>query len=176
MVASGNSDEARAKPRRRALGEDQMAEFGDEGIGTAASPDAADEVHAEGRDDGPVRIQIDEFERRFERAAHAASLGVWDWDLVTNSFVYSRRAKEICGFPPDATVTFEQVRSVTHPEDLVWTLPLARRALDPDERAREPYRYRIRRADTGELRWVLAHGEAIFAEIEGVITHPLAAG
>ena len=102
-------------------------------------------------------------------AAHAASLGVWDWDLSTNTFFYSERAKQICGFAADAAVTFEQVRDVTHPEDLAWTLPLAQRALDPKLRARDPYRYRIRRADNGEVRWVIAHGEAVFAEMGGEV-------
>ena len=100
--------------------------------------------------------------RRFEIAAHAASLGVWDWDLVTGEFYYSQRAKEICGFAPDAEVTFEQIRSVTHPDDLPRTSALARRAVDPAVRAQEPYRYRIIRADTGETRWVLAQGDAVF--------------
>ena len=116
-----------------------------------------------------VGALMDEIEGRFEKAAHASLLGVWDWDLDNNNFVYSARAKEICGFPADASVTFDQIRAVTHPDDLVWTLPMARRALDPVERARQPYRYRIRRADTGEVRWVLAHGEAIFAERDGEI-------
>ena len=102
-------------------------------------------------------------DRRFEIAAHAASLGVWDWDLRTNSFFYSTRAKEICGFSPDQDLSFQQVSAVTHPDDLPWTSAQAQRAIDPNIQSREPYRYRIRRADTGEVRWVLAHGEAIFA-------------
>jgi len=105
---------------------------------------------------------MDEVERRFEIAAHAANLGVWDWDLATNAFVYSPRAKEICGFDLDSPVTFAQILAVTHPEDLPRTTALAERALDPAVRANEPYRYRIFRADSGELRWVLAHGSAIF--------------
>src|SRR5207249_296853 len=43
------------------------------------------------------------------------------------------------------------------------TSALARRALDPKERLRAPYEYRLLRAD-GEVRWVLAHGEAVFDE------------
>jgi PAS domain S-box-containing protein len=31
-----------------------------------------------------------------------------------------------------------------------------------------PYRYRIRRADTGEERWILAHGEATFEVVDGI--------
>ena len=105
---------------------------------------------------------MDEVERRFEVAAHAANLGVWDWDLATNAFVYSRKAKEICGFNPDLPVTFEQILAVTHPEDLPRTTALAARALDPAIRATDRYRYRVVRADTNEIRWVLAHGHAIF--------------
>lgn len=105
---------------------------------------------------------MNEAERRFEVAAHAASLGVWDWDLVTNTIFYSPRAKEICGFHPGSPVTYEQIVAVTHPEDLPHTQAIAARALDPAVRAHEPYRYRIVRAHTGETRWVFAHGHAIF--------------
>ena len=101
---------------------------------------------------------------RFEIAAHAASLGVWDWDLTTGKFYYSERAKEICGFDPSKDVTYEQIVSVTHPDDLPWTSALGARSIDPQVRARDPYRYRIVRADTGAVRWVLAHGEAVFDE------------
>ena len=100
---------------------------------------------------------------RFEIAAHAVSLGVWHWDLQTGVFYYSERAKQICGFEAGGEVTFEHVRSVTHPDDYPWTTALAARSFDPADRAEEPYRYRIFRADTGELRWVIAHGKAIFS-------------
>jgi hypothetical protein len=93
---------------------------------------------------------------RFEIAAHAASLGVWHWDLQTGVFYYSERAKQICGFEVGGEVTFEHVRSVTHTDDYPWTTTLAARSFDPADRAEEPYRYRILRADTGELRWVTA--------------------
>ena len=101
-------------------------------------------------------------DHRYEIAADAALLGVWDWDVTTNAFFYSPRAREICGFAPDAEVTFEQILAATHPDDLPWTSALAERALDPEIRAKEPYRYRIVRADTGEVRWVIAHGRAVF--------------
>jgi len=107
--------------------------------------------------------EIDE-RQRFEIAAHAASLGVWDWDLTTGGFYYSARAKEICGFDPILDVTYEHVVSVTHPDDFPWTSALGQRSVDPAIRAKDPYRYRIVRADTGAVRWVLAHGEAVFDE------------
>jgi len=107
-------------------------------------------------------------EARLALATRAAGIGIWDWDLRTNAITYSDRAKEICGFPLDQPVTYEQVRGVTHPEDLPRTSAMARRALDPDKREQEPYEYRLLPAD-GSVRWVLAYGQAIFQNNDGVV-------
>jgi PAS domain S-box-containing protein len=105
-------------------------------------------------------------EARLELATHAASLGIWDWDVATGRMTYSPRAKEICGFSSDQEVTYADARAVTHPDDYPRTSAMARRALDPAICEREPYEYRILRPD-GTVRWVLAHGEAVFAEADG---------
>src|SRR6185295_6001643 len=102
-----------------------------------------------------------ESERRLRLAVEAAGIGIWDWNLVTNEMVWSEQAKAIAGLRPDAPVTYEMVRDLTHPEDLPQTSAMARRALDPKERLRATYEYRLIRAD-GQVRWVLAHGEAVF--------------
>ena len=96
-----------------------------------------------------------------ELAVRAGGIGIWDWDLRTNRMNYSVQAKSIFGFPSDGDVTYEQVRDATHPEDLPTTSALARRALDPKLRDKQPYEYRIVRTD-GAVRWLLAHGDAIF--------------
>jgi PAS domain S-box-containing protein len=106
---------------------------------------------------------------RLDLATQAAEIGVWDWDVQTDQMVYSERAKAICGFPPGAPVTFKQVRDATHPDDLPHTSAQARRALDPALRDRSPYEYRIVRPD-GTIRWVIAHGQAIFPEESGSAT------
>jgi PAS domain S-box-containing protein len=97
----------------------------------------------------------------YDLAARAGGIGIWDWDLRTNTMNYSDQAKAIFGFPPDAPVTYEKVRDATHPEDLPNTSALARRALDPRIREKHPYEYRIVRSDGAE-RWLLAHGHAVF--------------
>jgi PAS domain S-box-containing protein len=103
---------------------------------------------------------------RLRLALEAAQLGAWDWNLLTNEMEYSERAKQIFGFPPAAPVTFEQVRDATHPEDLARTSEMSRRARDPAIREQVPYQYRIVRTD-GKVRWVVAHGEAVFATVDG---------
>ncbi len=110
--------------------------------------------------------QRKEVEARLRLAIEAAQLGIWDWNLLTGEMVYSARAKEIYGFAPDAPLTFDQMRGATHPEDLVMTSDLSRRARDPAIREKAPCEFRIIRPD-GSLRWVLAHGEAVFAPVSG---------
>jgi PAS domain S-box-containing protein len=102
-------------------------------------------------------------ERRLDLATSAANIGIWDWDLTTGVIDYSPRAREIVGFSPDQTISFNMLQDLTEPEDLLHTGPAVERALDPDVQSDEVYQYRIRRYDTGELRWILAHGSAIFA-------------
>ena len=99
---------------------------------------------------------------RLALAAEAAQLGIWEWDIPTNSFVYSRRARAICGFDEDGEVTYEDVVRVTHPEDFPHTSAQAQRALDPALRERSPFEYRIVRTD-GSIRWVRAFGYAVFS-------------
>jgi PAS domain S-box-containing protein len=110
--------------------------------------------------DRNARSREREIQKRLEIALSAADQGVWDYDLVTGEMVYDERAKQIYGFPPDQPVTFEMVRDATPPEDLS-TLAQFERAIDPTTRDRSRYEYRIARPD-GTIRWVLAHGEAVF--------------
>ena len=107
-------------------------------------------------------------EARLDLATRAAELGFWEWNLLDNSFVYSPRAREICGLPQDdAPLRLEQLQALTHPEDMPRTHAMLLRAIDPDIRERLPYEYRVVHPD-GEIRWVVANGEATFAAVDGV--------
>jgi PAS domain S-box-containing protein len=93
-------------------------------------------------------------------ACRAAGVGIWQWDLVTGRMDYSDVARRICGFPAAGEVTFQMVYDITHPDDVDWLKAKTAEALDPARQEPTVFRYRILRADTGELRWLLAHGEA----------------
>lgn len=97
----------------------------------------------------------------------ATGLGTWEWDLVTNRMMYSDRARAIFGFG-DRIVTLEMVRNATHADDLPRTSAIAAAALDPARREKAPYEYRIVRTD-GSVRWVLAHGAAVFEQQGGEV-------
>ena len=93
------------------------------------------------------RRHVEWAETRLSLATEAAQLGIWDWDLATNFFVYSPIARSICGFPPDRDITFDDVVAVTHPDDYPHTRAQSLRALDPNIRDETPYEYRIVRRD-----------------------------
>ena len=108
-------------------------------------------------------------EARLELAARAAELGIWDWNLLEGTFACSARAREICGLPDDGTpLEREQWRACIHPDDRPREHAMLLRAIDPSLRERVRYEYRVVHAD-GQVRWVLAHGEATFADVKGTV-------
>jgi len=116
-----------------------------------------------------AELALADSEARLKLAVVAGNIGIWDWDLTTDEMTYSEEAKAIYGFPARQPVTYEMVRDATDPRDLPHTLNLAKLSLDPLVRSKQPYEYRIIRSD-GQLRWILAKGEATFATIDGVET------
>lgn len=64
-------------------------------------------------------------------------------------------------------VTRDQIIAVLHPDDHRIAREQAERGLNPSLKRREPYRYRIHRADTGAQRWIHAFGEPVFATVDG---------
>lgn len=106
-------------------------------------------------------------EQRLRLAAEAAGLGVWDRDLSNDAVLYSTQARAIYGLPLEGPVTLDMVRAATHPEDLALVLEAARRTMDPAIKQDLPCEYRVVWPN-GEIRHVLAHGEAIFEMREGV--------
>lgn len=114
-----------------------------------------------------AELALERSERRSRIAAEAAGLGIWEWDLRTNSFSFSSGARQIFGLPISGEeLTQQQLNELLHPDDLPEVLRLSARALDPTIRGRDPYRYRILRANDRTVRWIMAHGEAFFDEAD----------
>lgn len=105
---------------------------------------------------------------RLDLATRAAKLGVWDWALGTGEIEFSPRAREIWGFPSDGRVTGEMLASAMHPDDLHKTQAQFARATDPAIRDGGVYEYRVQ-TEAG-LRWVRAHGEAVFQQQDGQVS------
>lgn len=106
-------------------------------------------------------------ERRLRLAQEAAGIGVWERDLVTGEASWSDHEFRLHGLEPAATPPdADALRAMIVPEDQARTTLLFERlrnvAIASEEHgAAAGMEYRIRRADTGAVRWLQVFGRAL---------------
>lgn len=107
-------------------------------------------------------------EERWHLAIQATGDGIWDWDVKTNRFFYSKRWKEMLGYGEDELEnSMETWSDRIHPEDVDFVMQALQPYLDqlqPDYKIE----YRLRCKD-GSYRWILTQGRARWDE-EGNIS------
>jgi PAS domain S-box-containing protein len=108
--------------------------------------------------------QLEESESRLRLALDATQLGTWDFDPQTGSLTWDEQCRAIHGLAPDAPVTYEVYVAGLHPDDRDGVVANAQRALDPQGSGQLDIEHRIRRAGSGEERWVRGRGRAFFAD------------
>lgn len=95
---------------------------------------------------------------RLNIASKAAYVGIWDWDIKTDSIEWNTIMFEIFGLNPDKdTASFESWNKVLHPEDV----EIANKRIDKaiKEHIFLNSEYRIVKPD-GQISWINALGEA----------------
>jgi PAS domain S-box-containing protein len=101
-------------------------------------------------------------------ALDAAAMGWWHYDPVTRVATYDKRYTEIFGVSGCERAN-DEILKLMHPDDLPRVWAAVEAALDPADPKPYSAEYRVNRLD-GEMRWVEAHGLAIF-EGEGDARH-----
>jgi PAS domain S-box-containing protein len=95
---------------------------------------------------------------RLSLATAAAKVGVWEWDLASNTLTWDATMFEIYGCPPVVPMPYDTWSSVVHPEDLPAVEATLQRALfEKDQGSAE---YRITRPD-GSIRNISAVERAV---------------
>jgi PAS domain S-box-containing protein len=100
-------------------------------------------------------------EARLRLAMEGAKMGTWDWDLDANTVRWSATTFEALGYVPraDGLSNYRMWRERIHPNDVARVESQLNAAMaDGSIYATE---YRIRRADTGEIRWLTAYGRSL---------------
>ncbi len=110
-----------------------------------------------------------ESEQRLRLAVEATHIGIWDVDATRGTRRWSPEFNAIMGLPAAFEGDEETFEALIHPDDQARALELYRRAYTPGSGGIYNAEFRIRRADTGEVRWVLATGHVNF----GVDGQPL---
>ncbi|SDE71588.1 PAS domain S-box-containing protein/diguanylate cyclase (GGDEF) domain-containing protein [Sphingomonas carotinifaciens] len=102
-------------------------------------------------------------EERFRLAAQAAGLGIWDYDAVRDRREWSPEFKAMLGLSPDAAPEVATALALVVPEDRHLLSALVEAVRAGDSAYRFDVTLRIRRADTGEERWMRTDGWRIQA-------------
>jgi PAS domain S-box-containing protein len=107
--------------------------------------------------------QVAEQEERLRFATDGAGMGTWDVDLRTGRVVWNRQNALLLGYDSMATVaSIRKWWTLVHEEDRPVVRHAMRIARDSGTFAQAEHR--IRRADTGELRWLAPYGRIHYNE------------
>jgi diguanylate cyclase (GGDEF)-like protein/PAS domain S-box-containing protein len=109
-----------------------------------------------------------ESEERFRLAAQAAGLGIWDYDAVTNTRIWSDEFKSMLGLPSHTVAEVELASRLVLPEDRPILDKLVAAATDGNDDQRFEATLRIRRANDGAIRWMRTSGWKTLAESGGL--------
>jgi len=107
-----------------------------------------------------VAEALRESQERYALATHAAGVGVWDWNLQTNTFYLDPNVKEILSYsdseiPNELDVWSEYV----HPEDKQSVMETFQAHLD-GKTPEFVFEHRMIHKD-GSLKWIMARGTAM---------------
>jgi PAS domain S-box-containing protein len=98
---------------------------------------------------------------RLSLATAVAMVGVWEWDLASNTLTWDATMFEIYGFPPIVPMPYEQWSAAVHHEDLPAVEATLRKAIE--EKGQGSAEYRIILTD-GSVRNVSAVERVVLDE------------
>lgn len=110
-----------------------------------------------------AETDLRESEERFRLAAHAANLGIWDFDAINDRREWSDEFKEMLGLPRDTAPEVDNALPLVVPEDRHLLEALIDAVHAGDSNHRFDITLRVRRADTGDERWMRTSGWRIHA-------------
>jgi PAS domain S-box-containing protein len=98
-------------------------------------------------------------ERRLALAESAAHLGVWDWDLLTDTHSVSKEYLALYGLPPDhPSITYQEWLELMHPEDYERVRTLVQQAIEKTHVW--DAEFRVLWPD-GSVHWLLGKGTVL---------------
>jgi len=113
--------------------------------------ESAERAHAE--------RALRESQHRLALAQRFARVGIWDWDIVTNTKVWSSVTKEIYGLPDDTVpLTREQFTASVHPDDRAMMNEAMTACLERGEEYNIEHRIV---QPSGTVRWVAEKGNVV---------------
>jgi diguanylate cyclase (GGDEF)-like protein/PAS domain S-box-containing protein len=99
-------------------------------------------------------------------ALEGSGVGVWDWDLLSDTQTHSQRWEEILGYSgAEVLGGYEEFVRMVHPDDITHIQQAVRDYLDGS--AREYITYLRMRHKNGSWVWIMSHGMIVSRDANG---------
>ncbi len=100
-------------------------------------------------------------EERLALALSVSKMGIWEWNVVTDSLLWSAELKALFGLPPDEEITYERYLSLFHPDDR----PKMQQTISQAMETGQSYmvEHRVVWPD-GSTHWLLCQGQAFIQD------------
>lgn len=100
---------------------------------------------------------------RLDESVKAGHIGIWDWDLKTNTVRFSKEYKQQLGYADDEFENdFKEWESRVHPEDIQETLNSVQQSIETRSQNHQAL-FRIKHKG-GTYKWILSHASVIQGE------------
>ncbi|MDX2230744.1 MAG: PAS domain S-box protein [Leptolyngbyaceae cyanobacterium bins.349] len=100
-----------------------------------------------------------QIEAQMRLASEAAQIGMWHWDVASDTLIWTDQAKRLFGLPLDQAMTMQVFMKAVHPADR----PLIQATITQLQQAQaiQEIEYRTRWPD-GTIRWISARGNGVY--------------
>jgi len=112
-----------------------------------------------------LRQQLRERDERLRLAMDAGSIGTWDWNLLTDSVVWSDNLEHFVGLEPgEFAGSFQSFAKLVHPDDMITVREALKTAINSSGTYQSMFR--MNRPD-GSVRWTQTRGR-VYRDSRGV--------
>jgi PAS domain S-box-containing protein len=106
-----------------------------------------------------AKAKLEENELRLKIALRTGKAGIWDWNIVANSFFWSDEFYALFGLPKDVIAGFESWKKCLHPDDVEIATKRIQESIDNQTELVSDYRIIL---PTSEIRWIRAVGKSYY--------------
>ena len=109
-----------------------------------------------------AEADLRESETRLQLAREAASLGVLDYNAITDQMWWDDRARQFWGMSPDVDLDLRGLWNAIRPEDIEKVRHAVSEALDPAGRGTIDCEFRVRADSSSPEHWIRMNGKTFF--------------
>lgn len=102
---------------------------------------------------------LQESEERLRIALEASRLGMWYWDLESDTLTFTEQCKTLFGLPTDAMISYQVFLDALHPDDRQRTNEVVNQSIEEHENY--DIEYRTVWPD-GTVHWIAAKGDCLY--------------